>query len=239
MANKSRKPNTPTQSKQDVLQIDRRFLKSGELERFRDANNAEAEKLGAMLTARALASPEVRSARAIQRFEGSNLSINAVVDELREQIAEVQGGNLKRSEALLVAQAHTLDALFSDLALRSHMNTKAGYLDAADRYLRLALKAQSQCRTTLEALAEIKNPRPVAFVKQANIAHGPQQVNNGEASRARENAIPSNEQSGEAHELLPDARASQAASRINPSLEAVGKVDGATLSKGKSEERGE
>jgi len=30
--------------------------------------------------------------------------------------------------------------------------------------------AQSQCRTTLEALAEIKNPRAVAFLKQANIA---------------------------------------------------------------------
>ena len=31
----------------------------------------------------------------------------------------------------------------------------------------------------MEALAEMKNPHPVAFVKQANIAHGPQQVNNG------------------------------------------------------------
>jgi hypothetical protein len=45
-------------------------------------------------------------------------------------------------------------------------------------HLSLKLKAQAQCRAPLEALAEIKNPRPVAFVKQANIAHGPQQVNN-------------------------------------------------------------
>jgi hypothetical protein len=37
----------------------------------------------------------------------------------------------------------------------------------------LALKAQSQCRATLETLAAIKNPQPVAFVRQANIAHGP------------------------------------------------------------------
>jgi hypothetical protein len=35
-------------------------------------------------------------------------------------------------------------------------------------YLRLGLKAQSQCRATLETLAAIKNPRPVAFVQQAN-----------------------------------------------------------------------
>lgn len=47
------------------------------------------------------------------------------------------------------------------------------YLNATDTYLRLALKAQAQCRATLQTLAEIKNPRPVAFVKQANIAHGP------------------------------------------------------------------
>ena len=40
-------------------------------------------------------------------------------------------------------------------------------------------KRQAQCRATLEALAEIKNPRPVAFVKQANISGGHQQVNNG------------------------------------------------------------
>jgi hypothetical protein len=41
------------------------------------------------------------------------------------------------------------------------------------------LKAQAQCRVTLVALAEMKNPRPVAFVQQANIAAGLQQVNNG------------------------------------------------------------
>ncbi len=49
--------------------------------------------------------------------------------------------------------------------------------------MRLALKAQSQCRATIESLAEIKNPRPVAFVQQANIAHGPQQVNNETTTR--------------------------------------------------------
>lgn len=53
------------------------------------------------------------------------------------------------------------------------------YLDASERYLRLALKAQNQCRSTLETLAAIKNP-PVVFAKQANInqGNGNQQVNN-------------------------------------------------------------
>jgi hypothetical protein len=41
------------------------------------------------------------------------------------------------------------------------------------------VKGQAQCRATLEALAEIKNPGPVAFVEQANITNGAQQVKNG------------------------------------------------------------
>lgn len=49
-------------------------------------------------------------------------------------------------------------------------------VDQIDKFTRLALKAQSQCRATLETLAVIKNP-PV-FARQANIANGPQQVNN-------------------------------------------------------------
>jgi len=52
---------------------------------------------------------------------------------------------------------------------------------------RLAFKAQSRCRATNETLAEIKNPPSVAFVPQANIAAGHQQVNNGvQASGVRE-----------------------------------------------------
>jgi hypothetical protein len=88
------------------------------------------------LTARALSQPEVRAARTIQRFEGDSLDINACADELRELVAEVQAGGMKRPEAMLVAQAHTLDALFSSLALRSHANSREGYrpcLDDPDR----------------------------------------------------------------------------------------------------------
>ena len=57
------------------------------------------------------------------------------------------------------------------------------YFDAGERYLKLAFKAQNQCRMTLETLTTIKNP-PVVYAKQANIAHGPQQVNNSESTSA-------------------------------------------------------
>jgi hypothetical protein len=46
-----------------------------------------------------------------------------------------------------------------------------------ETFLRLELKAQAQCRSTLETLATIKNP-PVIYAKQANISNN-QQINNG------------------------------------------------------------
>ncbi len=50
--------------------------------------------------------------------------------------------------------------------------------ETVERYMKLALKAQSQCRSTLQAISKIKNPMIVGYVRQANVAYGPQQVNN-------------------------------------------------------------
>ena len=76
---------------------------------------------------------------------------------------------------MLVAQAHTLDALFNSLTRRA---INSGYMNNLDRYLKLALRAQSQCRSTWEILMRLKNPPIAGYVGQANIAHGPQLVNN-------------------------------------------------------------
>lgn len=235
MANKVKKPTAiePEKRNPGCLSIDARYLKDGELEKHRDGSEAEIAAFNDKLVARALAQPEVRAARTIQRFEGDNLDINACADELREQIANVLRGGMERAEAMLVAQAHTLDSLFSSLAMRSKANTDGGFLDAADRYMRLALKAQSQCRATLETLATIKNP-PVIYAKQVNQTTGPQQINNGTVapSQAREIENEQTQLSGGTHELLPDTRASQAESRINPALEALGEFDRAKVRRG-------
>jgi hypothetical protein len=87
---------------------------------------------------------------------------------------------MARPEALLVAQAHTLNALFNHLTRLAYRNWDN--FDATERLLRLALKAQTQSRATVETLGNIKNP-PTFIAQQANIAHGPQQVNNGEPTR--------------------------------------------------------
>ena len=104
------------------------------------------------------------------------LSLTECISELGKKVRNVHKGNLQDAETILTAQAVALDAIFMSLARRAQMNM-GEYIDAADRYMRLALKAQGQCRATLETLAAIRNP-PVVFAKQANIAQGPQQVNN-------------------------------------------------------------
>lgn len=105
------------------------------------------------------------------------VGITPAVEALRRTMKDVHAGNLQSAERLLYSQAVALNAMFAEMACRSALNMGT-YPQAADSYMRLALKAQSQCRNTLETLANIKNP-PVVFARQANISNGPQQVNNG------------------------------------------------------------
>jgi hypothetical protein len=77
-------------------------------------------------------------------------------------------GSLQHAEALLTGQAVALNAIFASMARRAAMNASE-YLDATDRYMRLALKAQAQCRATVDSLASLKRPATV-FAQQANIA---------------------------------------------------------------------
>lgn len=109
------------------------------------------------------------------------IDLGATHGALLDQTRRVHDGNLRELESTLTAQAAALNSIFTDLARRAAMNA-GEYLGATETYMKLALRAQNQCRMTLETLATIKNPPNVAFVKQANIANGPQQVNNGEAS---------------------------------------------------------
>ena len=140
--------------------------------------SAQSEEDEAAAVARSVTSPTVRGAVTTQAFSKAfgETNLQSLVNELGKQCVSVRDGNLARAESMLTTQAHTLDAIFNDLARRAALNM-GEYINAAERYLRLALKAQSQCRATLETLATIKNP-PVIYAKQANIANGPQQINN-------------------------------------------------------------
>ena len=175
--------------------------------------------------------PTVQAAVTLMDFNKSfgEMSINTLVDDLVKQCELVGDGDLGRAEALLTTQAHTLDAIFHNLARRAAPNV-GEHPNAAETYLRLALKAQSQCRATLETLAAMKNPQPVAFVRQANIAHGPQQVNNGSASvagdfHARGTENRQNKLLEEPYGLPLDHGTAEAASRVDTDLETVAPIN--------------
>lgn len=135
--------------------------------------------------------PSVNSAAVIQAYTGAMFGkepdINVLIDGLRDSFKTVKDGDLSSLEAMLVGQATALQSLFTSLARRAQSQQSQRHLEA---FLGLALKAQAQSRATIQAVVELKYPRQVAFVKQANISHGPQQINNGpaDASDARTHA---------------------------------------------------
>lgn len=166
------------------------------------------------------------------------LSLTECVAALQKTADGLNAGDLSSAITMLSSQAAALNAIFGELARRSALNM-GEYLDASERYMRLALKAQGQCRATLETLAAIKNP-PVVIAKQANIAHGAQQVNNcvppAPAERAEEEGAVTRarEIASEPNELLEDhthgrtqmdSRATAAAGRKNQGLAPVGAFD--------------
>lgn len=168
--------------------------------------------------------PSVGAGLTVRRFNtaAGELPLTELVTELAALAKLATEGNTDRCEALLIAHAHSLDAIFNNLARRAADNL-GGYPEAVERNLRLAFKAQAQCRATIEALINIKNPRPVAYVQQANIGHSVQ-VNNapssGESCESRQNEL-LEAQNGDA---WLDRRAPETPSNVDPALAAVEKV---------------
>jgi hypothetical protein len=180
----------------------------------------DGKEYGRMITA-----PEVAAYRVIGTAQPKHLAdeidVPGLLATLRDQAEVVSSGNLSRVEAMLTNQADALQALFLNLTERS---LRQEYLVQAEGFMRLALKAQSQCRATLQTLAEVKNP-PVVYARPANVTSGPQQINNGvDLSHARENVNAPNQLLGAADELRQDTRASGYAVKDDQPLEAVAEV---------------
>ena len=124
--------------------------------------------------------PSLNAAVVIEAYSKpmGEMDLSELAIALQQDMDAMFAGDMSRVEAMLFGQAHALQTIFMNLARRS---TAQQYVKNADTYLRLALKAQSQCRATLETLAAIKNP-PVVVAQQTNINNGgQQQVNNGGA----------------------------------------------------------
>ncbi len=184
--------------------------------------------------ARTLTRPEIGAAAVIEAWQKDTHDVNALAAELAGQVQAVNAGELGRAEGILISQAQTLDAIFVNLMRRAVNQSTMPHWEA---YMRMGMKAQSQCRATLQALGELKNP-PV-FARQANISNGPQQVNNGAPTNFESNtracapAQAHGEIENQPSKLLEgmssgsttlDARTTGEAARGHQELETVGAV---------------
>ena len=192
--------------------------------------------------------PSVNGAAVIEAYQGNVMGKDTSTDELIVQLRatfnEVKGGDLHTLEAMLIGQATALQTIFTSLARRAQSQEYQKNLEA---FLGLALKAQAQSRATISALVDLKYPRQATFVKQANIANGPQEVNNGGAAGAEpeqyaqarthaEKSAPEQNKLLEAEHGQPgqrmDTRAAQAAERSYQAVETVEPVNRAKKPRG-------
>jgi hypothetical protein len=173
------------------------------------------------------AQPFITSALVSAAFSRYVGEVDATVlhNTMKGRAKQVCEGDMRGVEETLLAQAAALNSIFSDLAQRSAQNV-GQYMNAMETYMRLALRAQNQCRMTLETLAAIKNP-PVVFAKQANIAHGHQQVNNGDAVPVARAGEISNRPTEllEAPDAKPEWMDARAVRAATPSHSAVATVE--------------
>jgi hypothetical protein len=178
--------------------------------------------------------PRLKNAVTITQYSSGYGALDTqelTAELLRQTEAVSKRNSTELGEELLVAQSLALDAIFNDMAIKA---SQVNQLNQFEAYMRVALKAQSQCRCVWDTIGKLKHPPNVAFIKQANVA-GNQQVNNYESggqpaepihARARENSKQPNELLEEQHGERLDFGAQTAASSADKDVETVGAVHG-------------
>ncbi len=139
------------------------------------------QRTSALAAAGGLANVSVIAAYQRGVFDPDDVDLLEIRHEVVRRSNQIGEGNETHVSGLLMAQMLALNSIFTSLALKAQPDDESVPTRDKETFLRLALKAQSQCRLTLETLMAIGNP-PVLFTQQANVAFGPQQVNNGVAS---------------------------------------------------------
>ena len=161
-------------------------------------------------------SPELASQRVVAASERNkgldeHLDIPQLMAVLKAESERLSEGKSEDIGPILANQALALQSLFSRLTESALSQSHMSNIEA---FMRLALRAQSQCRATLESLSSL-NKAPTVFAQQANVATN-QQINYAQ-----------NQLLGDDDELRPDTRAPGAEKAVNPQMEALGKVHGA------------
>lgn len=186
----------------------------------------EKSKSEQRMLAEAQLSPAIFNTIATQSFAKpimGNVDLTEAVEVMKEKSEKIIAGDLSDLESTLAAQVVSLNAIYTSLSKRS---MACEYISQMETNLRLALKAQAQCARTVEVLATIKNP-PIVFAKQANIAQGHQQINNGNQSitHAGKTKKSSNELLSEDSNATLDSRGTTKTGGANQELAAVETID--------------
>lgn len=101
--------------------------------------------------------PEMKAASFICGIKPyASFSEQAVIEEVTQQIAAVVAGDMARPEAMMAAQAETLDALFYSLVAQAQRATDP---ELCSTFLVAALRAHEGCRSAVESLATIQRAK--------------------------------------------------------------------------------
>ena len=182
----------------------------------------EADNTKAKVAATIACEPTFKAAQTAQLYAPAHeqeLDTVAMHSKTAELAYNAKNEGLGEIEVMMAAQIYALDSIFHYTAGRAKANM-GQYPHAADMYMRLALKAQTQCRSTAETLSAIKNPR--AYIRQTNIAQN-QQVNNSGNFSDQANELLSEQK----HETL-DFGGKSASGRTDSAMAALEAVNGCT-----------
>lgn len=139
------------------------------------------QRLTPVASARAATGSVVSAAAVVSDYakQFGAQDIQHVIEALSKNVEAASTGDLSTCEEMLCAQAIALQSIFTNLAMRG---ARQPGLKQWEALMRLALRAQDQCRMTVATLESMKRPK-VVIGQQSNITIGPQQVNNQIASR--------------------------------------------------------
>jgi hypothetical protein len=143
------------------------------------------------------------------------------------EFKKVKDGDLTIAEEILTSQAVALNVAFNSFSMRAGRQQD---VTTIKMFLQLALKAQNQCRSTLDSLRELKQPSGTQFIKQANIAQN-QQINHGLIPAKNLNT--QNELLEGSNERMDRGEKTQAKG-VNSTMEAVGAINRTKDARGKS-----
>lgn len=105
---------------------------------------------------------------------GEHLNLKDCSSVVQQRATDAVKGDLAFASAILASQAMSLDNMFTEFARRAALNMN-DYPQAMERYARLAMKAQSNSRATLEALAKLHQPREQT-VRHVHVNNGGQAI---------------------------------------------------------------